>query len=172
VNSIGIYPGTFDPVHEGHISFAKSTLTACNLDIIYFVPEKAPRNKTNVTELNERGTSIQSALTGLPRLASVNLESNRFTVSETLPEIETRFGPATFTLLVGSDIAKGLENWPNCKTLLTNWKIAIGMRSGDNAEHIEEMFERIENQYELSIQRTFIHTDKPDFSSTQFREQT
>jgi len=169
VRSIGIYPGTFDPIHEGHVAFAESALKVCNLDIIYFLPEKSPRNKTNVTSFNERIASTQSTLSRLPQLETIRLTSSRFTISKTLPEIEKLFEPAHFTLLIGSDVARRIESWPQIEVMLAGWGIAVGMRSNDSIEHIEKLFKQIESKYELSVRRSFIHTDKPHHSSTQFR---
>ncbi|HEU5121705.1 MAG TPA: adenylyltransferase/cytidyltransferase family protein, partial [Candidatus Saccharimonadales bacterium] len=66
---IGIYSGTFDPVHYGHIAFAASAIRACNLDEVVFLPEPQPRYKAGVTDIAHRlalltmATAAQSNLT-------------------------------------------------------------------------------------------------------------
>jgi cytidyltransferase-like protein len=49
---IGIYPGSFDPVHEGHFAFAKAALETGRLDTVIFLPEMKPRGKPQVTPSN------------------------------------------------------------------------------------------------------------------------
>lgn len=169
MKSIGIYPGTFDPIHEGHLSFAQAALKECLLDVVYLVPEKTPRHKTEVTDLGTRTDEIRNALTRVPGLEVIGLTSDQFTVSATLPEIQASLGPATFTLLLGSDVAKRLESWPHVETLLKSWRLAIGMRIRDNAKDIEKVIEKIQNRHRVSVDRTFIYTDKSDVSSSVLR---
>lgn len=170
MTSVGIYPGTFDPIHEGHLSFAKMTLRECSLDMVYLVPEKNPRHKSNVTDLGIRTDTIHDALTQTHGLGVISLTSDRFTISATMPEIEAQLGPASFTLLLGSDVAKKLENWPHVETLLKSWRLAIGMRIRDKAEDIEKVIEKIEKRHGISVDRTFIYTDKSDVSSSVLRD--
>ena len=169
MKTIGIYPGTFDLVHDGHLAFAEAAQRECSLDVVYFAPEKSPRNKSKVSKLQVRTDNIRAAINESSVLDVIELESASFTVSKTLPEIEARLGPATFTLLLGSDVASNINNWPHVETLLSDWHVAIGMRNDDRAEDIETMFKRLEEKYGISVSRTFIYTDKSGLSSSDFR---
>jgi nicotinate-nucleotide adenylyltransferase len=169
VKSIGIYPGTFDPIHEGHTAFALAAISECNLSMIYFAPEKVPRDKFNVTDLQVRIANMRSVLGQNPTFDILSLSSDRFTVTNTKPEIEARLSPAQYTLLLGSDVAIRLEGWPDIDALLSKWGLAIGMRNSDNAKNIELMIKRLEKRYGFSIRRSFIYTDKAGLSSSGFR---
>ena len=53
---IGIYAGTFDPVHAGHVAFALQSLEAAKLDRVYFLPERRPRGKRQVKNIRAADT--------------------------------------------------------------------------------------------------------------------
>ncbi len=172
MKSIGIYPGTFDPIHEGHVAFANAAIAQCGLDEVYFVPEHKPRGKTNVRDLQERVAIIRETLNQTSDLNIITLASKRFTVHETLPGIESRFGPANFTLLVGSDVAMTLAKWPNCDRMLKKWSLAVGIRHDDKPEDIDAVLEGIERAHRFKIRRAFIRTAKASVSSSQLRNVT
>jgi nicotinate-nucleotide adenylyltransferase len=65
-NRIGIYSGTFDPVHSGHISFALQSLKAAKLDKVYFLPERRPRNKQQVEHFGHRVAMLKRAIKPYP----------------------------------------------------------------------------------------------------------
>lgn len=128
---VGIYPGTFDPVHAGHITFAASTLKTCQLDEVVFIPEHSPRRKTAVTNIAHRHAMLTQALQDHPGLHTVLLESQQFTIRETLPELKQLFPEAELTFLIGSDIANMLTHWDDLGDLLSTASFAIGLRSAD-----------------------------------------
>ena len=78
---VGIYAGTFDPVHVGHISFALQSLTAANLDSIYFAPERRPRNKQQVEHFAHRVAMIKRAIRPYRKFAILELVDTSFSIS-------------------------------------------------------------------------------------------
>jgi len=107
---IGIYSGSFDPIHEGHISFAKEAMKVCRLDTIVFMPERFPRGKPNVSPISERVTELEIALAETSFVV-LNAHADQFTVDETLTELEVLYPDTVFTFLIGSDVALYLPNW-------------------------------------------------------------
>src|SRR5258706_15577528 len=101
---IGIYSGTFDPVHPGHVAFALETLQTCKLDEVIFLPEQTPRDKQAVTDLSHRIALLERALADEPNMRVLKLRSPQFTVADTLPEIYAALKDTQLTLLVGSDV--------------------------------------------------------------------
>ncbi len=136
---IGVYSGTFDPVHAGHIAFATAARTACGLDKIVFLPEARPRGKQHVTDISHRIALLERATSDVPYLQVTQLSSLRFTVQATLPELRALFKDAAFTLLVGSDVALKLQHWPGADALLRDMSLAIGLRAGGNENYIKEI---------------------------------
>lgn len=162
---IGIYPGTFDPVHAGHIAFATAALLECQLDEVVFLPEKTPRGKQNVTATAHRVALLEKAIENTAGLRVAALASERFTVKQTLPELRALFGDAELTLLLGSDVALSLPYWPDVDVLLQEMQIAVGMRAGDSRQEIIEILRFTKSPATYTV----IETEHPHFTSSQVR---
>lgn len=160
---IGIYPGTFDPIHAGHLAFAREAMQVCNLDEVIFLPEEIPRGKQNVTDITHRMALINYAIEDVPQLKAIRAVSKQFDVAQTLPELLDIYKDNTLTLLVGSDVAKSLPNWEGIETLVGAVSFAIGMRSGDNINEIESKVNKVTTKY------TFIDTPEAQINSTAIR---
>ena len=146
---VGIYPGTFDPVHAGHISFAKAAL-ASGLDEVILIPEADPRYKTNVTELRHRAAMLRQATEPHERLALQTLRSSRFTIAETLPELQQLFPGAELSFLLGSDVARTLPQWEGLDQL-GNTRFVIGMRRTDNTDDVAAIASHMRSQYQVEL---------------------
>lgn len=162
---IGIYPGTFDPVHAGHIAFATAALLECQLDEVVFLPEKTPRGKQNVTATAHRVALLEKAIENTAGLRVAALASERFTVKQTLPELRALFGDAELTLLLGSDVALSLPYWPDVDVLLQEMPLVIGMRAGDSRQRITATFQNAA----MNAHYIFIETDHSHLASSQVR---
>jgi len=163
---IGIYPGTFDPLHDGHVAFANETLRVCQLDAIYFLPEATPRNKPQVTPVDDRIKYIEQQLRSYKNLHVQKLVSSSFTIDQTLPEILQHFPDAKLTLLLGSDVALHLVDWPNITQLLAACNLAIGLRSSHNANDIAKNIATLPR----APHYTLITTNYAHISSSQLRD--
>ena len=144
MRSIGIYPGAFDPVHAGHIAFAREAKRICGLDEVVFLPEPSPRGKQDVTRLSDRLALLRASLAD-EGLRVATLTSQQFTVHQTLPEIEQLFPDATLTLLAGSDVARTFQyRWPGLETLLMRVSLAIGLRGDDVPAEMHDIMASLE----------------------------
>lgn len=166
---VGIYPGTFDPIHPGHVDFAIQAMRECGLDTVIFLPEPKPRSKQNVTRLSHRLALISLAIQSEPGLAVLRLNSQRFTVRSTLPKLESRFGGAHLTFLMGSDVARSLGHWIDVKNLLCHVSLAIGLRKDDNPEEITAAMDQLSRMHGVSIQYTVISAAHADTTSSEIR---
>lgn len=167
---VGIYPGTFDPIHQGHISFALRALRICNLDQIVFLPEPTPRGKDSVTTITTRIAGVKKAISDNSKLSVFSPSSAQFTVHDTLPELHRAFGDADLTLLVGSDIVRTFgHRWQNLDLLLQSVSLAIGMRSGDTTDAIVAIIKQLERQYNLTIRYALINTNDSHRASSYVR---
>lgn len=132
---IGIFSGTFDPVHNGHIDFAKAVVRSGEVDKVIFLPEAWPRNKSNVTPIEQRLTMLKLATADEPSLEVRSLPDRQFTVTKTLPELQKMFAGDELFLLMGADVAKRIDSWPGVDNLRPV-KIIIGERKGEKAPTI------------------------------------
>lgn len=127
---IGIYAGTFNPVHSGHIAFALQAVKNAKLDKLYFLPERRPRHKHQVEHLGHRVAMLQTAVRPHPSLGVLETDDISFTVKRTLPRLQKRFSGSRLVFLFGSDVAQHISGWPQAERLLEQSEIVIGLREG------------------------------------------
>ncbi len=169
---VGIYPGTFDPIHHGHVAFAAEVLATLQLDKVVFLPEPKPRGKQAITDLTHRTAMIEQAIESNDHMQVMQPDSlpDQFTVVSTLPLLQQAFPDDSLTLLIGSDTAKTLDQWPNIADLLKSVSLAIGMRSDDNQEGIHNLLLQLGADHDVSIHFTCIDTLASHIASTDIRQ--
>lgn len=167
---IGIFSGTFDPVHIGHITFAKEAIKVCQLDKVVFMPERSPRDKTNVTDISHRLELLRLATNDDSNLDVIESQSEQFTVKKTLPELHRVFDDSEFTLLIGSDVVRTFTHrWEDLDSLLSEVSLAIGMRAGDSEYEIITIIKKVESDHNITVNYSLIHTPDLQISSSQVR---
>jgi nicotinate-nucleotide adenylyltransferase len=113
---IGVFGGTFDPAHYGHLLLAEQCREQGGLDQVWFVPAPRPPHKTDqpLTRFEQRVEMLALAIAGNPALIVNEVEKDRagpsFTV-DTLAEFQKRHPSDEFFLLVGSDTLRDLPHW-------------------------------------------------------------
>ncbi|HKX73308.1 MAG TPA: adenylyltransferase/cytidyltransferase family protein [Candidatus Saccharimonadales bacterium] len=128
---IGIFAGTFDPVHNGHVAFALAAMNDCHLDSVVFLPEREPRGKHGVTPIGHRVAMLECVVADRPDFSLLQLAEPQFDVRATLPQLQRRFAGDELFLLVGSDVAAHIVRWDGAKELLAAMEVVIGQRAGD-----------------------------------------
>ena len=148
MHHVGIYSGTFDPVHIGHVAFADTACQVAKLDKVVFMPEATPRGKINVTDIDTRIARLETAL----RNSSHEVYRARhpqFTMTETLTELGSRYPGVTLSFLIGSDIVPSLTTWPNLDQLVENHQIIIGMRALQIQQETEKILQQLGAHYKI-----------------------
>lgn len=113
---IGIFGGTFDPVHVGHLIMAEQCREQARLDEVWFIPAARPPHKqeSDLTPFAQRVEMLLLALAGYPIFRVNELEKDRpgpsYTV-DTLEELARRHPEHEFHLILGSDCLPDLPNW-------------------------------------------------------------
>ncbi|MBX3444044.1 MAG: nicotinate-nucleotide adenylyltransferase [Planctomyces sp.] len=113
---IGIYGGTFDPVHVGHLLLAEQCREACRLDEVWFVPTGSPPHKQGVEIASgkARREMLELAIAGLPQFRVSTLELDRpgphYTV-ETLSNLRRSRPDDELFLLMGGDSVAEFSTW-------------------------------------------------------------
>jgi nicotinate-nucleotide adenylyltransferase len=113
---IGIYGGTFNPVHHGHLILARQALEEFKLDRLIFVPaaESPFKIQNHTAPAGDRLAMLQSAISGEDRFAVDPLEIERGGVSysiDTVKIFRSRDPKAELFFLVGEDNADRLTEW-------------------------------------------------------------
>ncbi len=163
---IGIYSGTYNPVHAGHISFALQSLKDAKLNKVYFLPERFRPNKTDVTHYAHRVAMIRQAIKPHKQLGLIEDNAVSFSVENTLPKLTNRFNGSTLVFLMGSDSLANLKNWPKVDKLLKSSELVIGIREGDQ-DRVQDWIKELP-QKPLDIH--LIDSLAPSVSSTKVRE--
>jgi nicotinate-nucleotide adenylyltransferase len=113
---LGIYGGTFDPVHHGHLLLARDALEQLRFDAVLFVPaSQSPFKvrKAHVTD-NQRAAMLRLGLKGEPRFWLTRCELDRPAPSyayDTALEIQEAFPRAELFWLIGADQLEDLDQW-------------------------------------------------------------
>lgn len=113
---IGIFGGTFDPVHTGHLILAEQCRDQGGLDEVWFLPSYHPPHKHDkgVTRFEQRCDMLELATAGHPAFRINRIEKELPPPSytaETLAELHRRHPQADFHLLMGSDSLPDLPQW-------------------------------------------------------------
>ncbi len=165
---IGIYSGTFDPVHNGHVAFALNALEVARLDEVVFIPEKVPRGKENVTDLTHRFELLVRAIEPYEGLGVRLLSAEQFCVGGTMPELRAMFGDADLFLLLGSDVVKTFpDRWANLDELFSQMKIVIGLRKGDTRRELKKLLRSLDVSTRPRV--VFVESPLAGASSTRVR---
>jgi len=165
---IGIYSGTFDPVHNGHIGFAMSALNEAGLDEVVFIPERTPREKDHVTSLEHRFELITRAIAPYDGLSVRLLSADRFCVRGTMPELQQIFEGAELSMLMGSDVVKTFpQRWANLDDLFTDMNLVIGVRRGDDRKSLKKLLKHLD--VHVKPRYTFVNSPLAGASSTRVR---
>jgi nicotinate (nicotinamide) nucleotide adenylyltransferase len=169
MSKVGIYAGTFDPVHNGHAAFAWQALEECGLDKVWFMVEPRPRRKQGVKAFEHRVRMVQLAIAQEPRFGSIVLEQPRFTVHGTLPLLLNRFGGDTISFLIGEDLLSHLTHWPHIGELIENVEFIIGVRK-QSEQRIRDTIATIEKMRGHPFRYIIVHTLAKNINSTQIRK--
>lgn len=146
---IGLYGGTFDPVHTGHLELAKGAIEEMGLDRLFVIPAAVPPHKTGtpVTPFLHRLAMLRIAFEGVDCVEVSTIEQELPTPSYTVDTIEAftaRYGSGNqLCFLIGADSFLDLCSWKSYKELLANVTLVVAMREGISHEKIREMEERI-----------------------------
>lgn len=166
---VGIFPGTFDPVHAGHTGFARAAAVRCGLDKVVLLPEASPRDKTEVSSLARRLSQLEVAASA-SELEVVSLTDARFSVQDTLPALESKWPGAALTLLVGSDVVRTFAyRWPGLEILLARMSLAIGVRAGDDWDAVEARLLACQAALDIDIDYQLINSPYPHAASSRLR---
>lgn len=131
---IGIFGGTFDPVHRGHLQLAQNAQAQFSLDKIIFVPAYQPPHKQDIplwTSPQDRYEMVRLALEGEPFLELSDCELKRKGVSytfDTLSEFKKKYSGAAFFLIMGKDAFEGLDAWHRAKELKKKVRFLVAKR--------------------------------------------
>ncbi|QDU98013.1 nicotinate-nucleotide adenylyltransferase [Lignipirellula cremea] len=132
---LGIFGGSFDPVHYGHLLLAENCREACNLDRVWFLPAFTPPHKQNqrLATANQRVDMLHLAIAGHSAFDVSTLEIERGGVNYTADTLETiaqQNPEATLFFLMGADSLAEFPTWRDPQRILAAAIPIVVRRSG------------------------------------------
>jgi nicotinate-nucleotide adenylyltransferase len=131
---IGLFGGSFDPVHLGHVALARAALDGLGLDEVLWIPAGQPWQKSRpLAPAEHRAAMVALAIAGEPRFRLERCELNRggpsYTI-DTVRELQQAVGMVAvdWLLLIGQDQYAGLPTWQGWRELLQRVTLAVARR--------------------------------------------
>ncbi len=161
---VGIYGGSFNPIHNGHIALAEAFLRQAELDEVWFMVSPQNPLKANARLLDDkiRFKMVQKVLKHKRNLIACDYEFHLPKPSytwDTLQRLSNDFPQHQFTLLIGSDNWTAFDRWYHHEDILQNYKIVIYPRLGDEI-----------GKNELPNSVSLLNAEFINISSTEIRE--
>ncbi|PKA83053.1 nicotinate-nucleotide adenylyltransferase [Ulvibacter sp. MAR_2010_11] len=139
---IGLYFGTFNPIHVGHLIIANYMAEMTNLDEVWMVvtPHNPLKKKKTLLDDIHRLTMVRIAVEDYPKLKASNVEFDlpqpNYTV-HTLAYLEEKYPDYAFCLIMGEDNLKSLQKWKNYQVILDRYAIYIYPRISEGETETE-----------------------------------
>jgi nicotinate-nucleotide adenylyltransferase len=131
MKKIGLFGGTFDPVHNGHLAVGRAALRQLGLDTLYFIPASLPPHKSDqlITPFPHRAAMLRLAVQGEPRFVVSDIEGLRsgpsYTI-DTLLQFRQNLGPeADFFFIIGLDAFADITTWKKYRELLNRTSFVV-----------------------------------------------
>ena len=169
MTKIGLFFGSFNPIHIGHLILANYILEKSDMEQLWFVvsPQNPFKEKKSLLKDYHRLDMVNLALKNYPKMRASNIEFSLPKPSyttDTLAYLKEKYPENSFALIMGEDNLKSLHKWKNSEHLIENNQIIVYPRKVEN-ELAEE-----NNPY---LNHKNIHLiDAPilELSATQIRE--
>jgi nicotinate-nucleotide adenylyltransferase len=138
--NIGLYFGSYNPIHTGHLIIAGHVAAHCSIDQVWFVVSPHNPLKESKSLLNEydRLHLVKLAIAEDPRFKASDIEFHlprpSYTI-DTLTYLSEKFPQHLFSVIMGGDSFQNISQWKNYQQLLDNYALIIYRRPGYNVEH-------------------------------------
>lgn len=153
MSRIGIFGGTFDPIHQGHMVIAEQVAQALNLACVIFVPGGVPPHKTASSvkaSAEDRFDMVEAAIQGNDKffVDRVEVDAGRAMYSvETMPLVKERWGKGgdEWFFVSGADEVSNLLSWKEPDRLLEEAAMVAATRPGHDISNLGHLEEALDN---------------------------
>ncbi len=168
MKKIGLFFGSFNPIHIGHLILANYILEKSDMEQLWFVvsPQNPFKEKKSLLNDYNRLDMVNLALKNYPKMRASNVEFSLPKPSyttDTLAYLKEKYPENSFALIMGEDNLKSLHKWKNSEHLIENNQIIVYPRKADGAF----------SETETTVEHENIHLiDAPilELSATMIRE--
>ncbi len=162
---IGLYFGTFNPIHIGHLAIANHLAEYSDLDQVWFVvtPHSPFKKKSSLLDNHHRYQMVDRAVDNYSKLRASDIEFNlpqpNYTIN-TLTYLNEKYPDYEFSLIMGEDNLKSFHKWKNYELMLKDHEIYVYPRISNGT---------IETQFHNHKKVHFINAPIMEISSTFIR---
>ena len=158
---IGLYFGSFNPIHNGHLIIANHILNETTVKKVWFIVSPQNPFKESASLLNEydRLFLVQKAIEGNDNFRASDIEFSlprpSYT-SNTLAYLQEKYPSYQFRIIMGSDSFQNLPSWNNAKSIIENYQLLIYTRPGFEVKDLNGAKATVVNAPLLEISSTHI----------------
>lgn len=137
---IGLYFGSFNPIHTGHLIIANHILNTTEIERIWFIisPQNPLKSEVGLLDEYSRLHLLRLAIEDDKRMKASDIEFHlpkpSYTIN-TLVYLEEKYPVHGFIIIMGSDSFQNIHNWKNYQTIIKNYSICVYKRPGFEIEN-------------------------------------
>ncbi len=168
MKKVGLFFGTFNPIHIGHLVIANHLVEFSNLDEVWFIitPQSPFKTKQSMLDDHHRYQMVYEAVQDYPKLKPSKIEFElpqpNYTI-DTLVHLDEQYGSDhQFSLIMGEDNLKSFHKWKNYEAILEHYSIYVYPRISKG---------KIEHQFEGHPKITNVNAPIMEISSTFIRRE-
>ncbi len=171
---IGLFGGTFNPVHVGHLKVARAAVDQLRLEELRLIPSAMPPHKTpaDLAPGEHRLAMCRLAVRGEPRLSVDDVElraGGRSYTVETLRTLRSERPGAELVLLIGADMLRELHRWHRAREILEMARVVTARRPDVSLGRLEALRRELGDESADRLLRDVLETPLVDVSSTEVR---
>lgn len=173
---IGLFFGSFNPIHTGHLVIASQLAEYTDLQQVWFVvsPQNPFKQKESMLNEYDRLYMVELAIEGNEKFRANNIEFTlpkpSYTI-DTLTYLAEKFPSYQFSLIMGADNLQGLPKWKNYEQILKNHRVYVYKRPGFDKPSVPPGFEdrvQIVEFPQLDVSASYIRQSIKNGISTQY----
>lgn len=160
MSDIGLFGGTFDPVHRGHIQCAKAALAEAAVDTVVFIPSARPPHKKGeyICSFDHRLAMLKIALAPFQHFSISDIEQKRSHPSYTIDTLkifqDSVDRSAKYHFIIGCDAFLEIESWYRWQAVLSQIDFIIVVRPGYNKAELFDLLKR--NSFKVDSEHTAV----------------
>lgn len=158
---IGLFFGSFNPIHIGHLIIANHVLNESDLKSVWFIisPQNPFKQSTSLLNEYDRLHLVRLAVGEDNRMKASEIEFNlprpSYTVN-TLTYLSEKYPEHVFSIIIGSDSFQNLDKWKNYETIIKNYPVYVYKRQGFEIAQIQKVQLTVLDAPLIQISATYI----------------
>ena len=155
---IGIFGGCFNPPHKMHIEIATNLIKQGMLDKVVFVPTGNNYTKAELVDIEHRVAMLNLLIDKENmEVSNISRDLNYSYTFQVLDYFKLQYPNAQIFFICGTDNLKEFKAWKNYEYILSNYKLLVVARNGDNVDNlIQEYAKYVDNIYVASIEENLV----------------